>query len=71
MTIHTLPTPALLLEASVFQANRKAMSDLLRVNVRTLAEFYTEGGDLISAGNAMERMREGIRGHQTIQSRYA
>ena len=46
------------------------MSDLLRVSVRTLAEFYTEGGDLVSAGSAMERMREGMRGHQTLQSQY-
>ncbi len=47
------------------------MSDLLRVNVRALAEFYTEGGSLLSVGNAMERMREGMRGHQLLQSAYA
>ena len=47
------------------------MRDALRVNVRTLAEFYTEGGDLIYTGNAMERMREGMLGHQEIQSSYA
>lgn len=47
------------------------MPDLLRVNVRTIAEFYTEGGDLVSTGNAMERMREGLRGHQALQAQYA
>lgn len=47
------------------------MSDLLRVSVRTLAEFYTEGGDLVSAGNSMERMLDGMRGHQALQSQYA
>lgn len=47
------------------------MPDPLRVNVRTLAEFYTEGGDLIFAGNAVERMRDGMRGHQAIQAQYA
>ncbi len=46
------------------------MSDLLRVNVRTLAEFYTEGGDLAPAGNALERMRDGMRGHQALQAAY-
>ena len=40
MTIHTLPTPALLLEASVFQANRKAMSDLLRGTSLALRPHY-------------------------------
>ncbi len=43
----------------------------MRVNVRTAAEFYTEGGDLAYTGNAMERMREGMRGHQALQARYA
>ncbi len=47
------------------------MPDVLRVNVRTLAEFYTEGGDLVSTGNAMERMRDGLRGHQALQAQYA
>ena len=47
------------------------MPDLMRVNVRTLAEFYTESGDLAAVGNAMERMREGIRAHQSAQAAYA
>ncbi len=47
------------------------MRDLLRVNVRTLAEFYHEGGDLTRQGDAMERMREGTRGHQALQAAYA
>ena len=46
------------------------MKNSIRVNVRTLAEFYTEGGDLFYTGGAMERMREGVRGHQAIQSAY-
>ncbi|MBQ2955157.1 MAG: ATP-dependent DNA helicase [Clostridia bacterium] len=46
------------------------MPDTFRVNVRTLAEFCTEGGDLVRTGNLMERMREGVRGHQKIQSAY-
>ncbi len=40
MTIHTLPTPALLLELSVFQANRKAMSDLLKGTSLALRPHY-------------------------------
>lgn len=47
------------------------MPDFLRVNVRAIAEFYTEGGDLVSTGNAIERMREGVRGHQAIQAAYS
>lgn len=46
------------------------MNDLVRVSVRTLAEFATEGGDLSRAANAAERMQEGIRGHQAIQQTY-
>ncbi|MGI6172642.1 MAG: helicase C-terminal domain-containing protein [Christensenellales bacterium] len=41
-----------------------------RVNVRTLAEFYCEGGDLFAALNAVERMREGMQAHVLLQKQY-
>lgn len=47
------------------------MRDAFRVNVRTLAEFYEESGDLIRSGDAMERMREGAAGHREVQSAYS
>ena len=37
------------------------------VNVRTLAEFALEGGDLAVDSALMERMREGMEGHVTLQ----
>ena len=37
------------------------------VNVRTLAEFVFEGGDLAVDFSAVERMREGMEGHLTLQ----
>ncbi|MBQ4090279.1 MAG: PD-(D/E)XK nuclease family protein, partial [Clostridia bacterium] len=37
------------------------------VNVRTLAEFAFEGGDLAVDFSAVERMREGMEGHLTLQ----
>ena len=40
MTIHTLPTPALLLELSVFQANRAAMRELLKDSSLALRPHY-------------------------------
>lgn len=46
------------------------MGDMLRVNVRTLAEFYYEGGDLESGRAQLRRMLEGARGHRLLQSRY-
>ena len=42
----------------------------LRINVRAVAEFYFEGGDLASGRGMMQRMLEGTRGHQRAQSRY-
>ena len=42
----------------------------LRINVRALAEFCFEGGDLVSGRGMMQRMLEGTRGHQLAQSRY-
>lgn len=47
-----------------------AVGDMLRVNVRTLAEFYYEGGDLESGRAQLRRMLEGARGHRLLQSRY-
>ena len=41
------------------------------VNVRTIAETYYEGGDLISAASAIERMQEGLKGHLLIQNAYS
>ena len=46
------------------------MEGALRVNVRTLAEFYYEGGDLESGRGLLKRMLEGARGHRLIQSAY-
>ncbi|MBR4959897.1 MAG: DSD1 family PLP-dependent enzyme [Clostridia bacterium] len=40
MTIHTLPTPALLLELSVFQANRAAMTAILKDTTLALRPHY-------------------------------
>ena len=40
------------------------------VNVRTIAETYYEGGDLIPASNAFARMQEGVKGHLMVQSGY-
>lgn len=37
------------------------------VNVRTVAEFVFEGGDLAVDYSAVERMREGMEGHLTLQ----
>jgi len=37
------------------------------VNVRALAEFAFEKGDLIPAARAVARMRDGVRGHQVLQ----
>lgn len=37
------------------------------VNVRTVAEFALEGGDLAMDYNAVERMREGMEGHLRLQ----
>ena len=42
----------------------------LRINVRSLAEFCFEGGDLLSGRGAAQRMLEGTRGHQRAQSLY-
>ena len=37
------------------------------VNVRTLAEFSLESGDLVADSRAVERMREGMAGHLAVQ----
>ena len=37
------------------------------VNVRTVAEFALEGGDLFMDRSAVERMREGMEGHMRLQ----
>ena len=37
------------------------------VNVRALAEFSLESGDLVTDGRAVERMREGMAGHLAVQ----
>ncbi|MBR3503594.1 MAG: DEAD/DEAH box helicase [Clostridia bacterium] len=42
----------------------------LRINVRALAEFRFEGGDLVSGRGAAQRMLEGTRGHRRAQERY-
>lgn len=42
-----------------------------RVNVRTLAEFAFEGGDLTADLAAAERLQEGITAHMEVQKRYA
>ena len=42
----------------------------LRINVRSLAEFCFEGGDLTSGRGMAQRMLEGTRGHQLAQGRY-
>ena len=46
------------------------MDSVLRANVRTLAEFYYEGGDLESVRGLLRRMLEGAQGHRRIQSTY-
>ena len=40
------------------------------VNVRTLAEVYFEGGDLMADIRAIDRMQEGMKGHLMLQSSY-
>ncbi|MCR4621454.1 MAG: ATP-dependent DNA helicase [Clostridiales bacterium] len=40
------------------------------VNVRTIAETYYEGGDLIPASAALSRMQDGVKGHLMVQSGY-
>ena len=40
------------------------------VNVRTIAETYYEGGDLLPAAGALDRMQEGLKGHLLIQNTY-
>ena len=42
----------------------------LRINVRTLAEFYFEGGDLVSGRGMIQRMLEGTRAHRLAQGGY-
>lgn len=46
------------------------MEGMLRVNVRTLAEFYYEGGDLESGRAQLRRMLDGAKGHRLLQSGY-
>lgn len=46
------------------------MSTVHRVSVRSLAEFALEGGDLSREGMMIDRMQDGLRGHQELQSRY-
>ena len=43
------------------------MPKIHEVSVRALAEFATEKGDILPAGLALARMREGVRGHQVLQ----
>ena len=40
------------------------------VNVRTVAETYYEGGDLVSSLSAIDRMQEGLIGHLLQQNTY-
>ena len=42
----------------------------VRVNVRALAEFFCEGGDLCPAAGAAEAMRQGTAAHQIRQTEY-
>ncbi|MBO4884849.1 MAG: ATP-dependent DNA helicase [Clostridia bacterium] len=42
----------------------------LRINVRSLAEFYFEGGDLVSGRGMIQRMLEGTRAHRLAQGGY-
>lgn len=42
----------------------------VRVNVRAVAEFYCEGGDLSREGELYARMQEGARAHRALQSQY-
>jgi len=42
----------------------------LRINVRALAEFCFEGGDLVSLRGMAQRMLEGTRAHQLVQRDY-
>lgn len=46
------------------------MTNAHRVNVRLIAEFATEGGDLSRGAMAIERMQDGLRGHKELQSQY-
>ena len=46
------------------------MADAIRVNVRALAEFALEGGDLWADMQLTERMREGQIAHMAIQQKY-
>ena len=46
------------------------MASVIKVSVRALAEFALEGGDLWLTGQAVNRMQDGIRGHQAVQSAY-
>ena len=42
----------------------------VRVNVRSLAEYACEGGDLFAEAGAAEAMRQGMRAHQARQAGY-
>ncbi len=46
------------------------MENAIRVNVRTLAEFALEGGDLWVDMQAAERMHEGTLAHMAVQKQY-
>lgn len=46
------------------------MEKAIRVNVRTLAEFTLESGDLCADLQLAERMREGMLAHMAIQQNY-
>ena len=41
-----------------------------RINVRAVAEFYCEGGDLTREGDLYARMQEGSRVHRALQLQY-
>ena len=41
-----------------------------RINVRAVAEFYCEGGDLSRESDLYARMQEGSRAHRALQSLY-
>lgn len=44
------------------------MGKIHAVSARALAEFALEKGDLFPGGGGLRRMREGVRGHQALQS---
>lgn len=44
------------------------MPKIHSVSVRALAEFVSEKGDLMPGGMAYARMRDGVRGHQSLQA---